>query len=320
MIRRVLGLIMLLVAVAGIAIGIGAIVLARQFVDDVGTGVDETLVLTADSLENIRQTLLLAKDTVTQVNESIETVEETVTNLGQSISQTRPLLQQVNTVTSQDVPTSLEAVQQSLPNVSNVAAAIDETLTTLNDFRINQTILGIPIRYDLGINYDPEIPFNESIDDIGTSLEGMPERLRSMGIYINVADNNLVTATSDMRQLARDLDGISDSVQEINPLLDEYIRIVGATTDLVRQTRTQVRRSLATAKTVLTLVFAWFALTQVAPLYLGIALLRGRRLHPPGVIVLPEEEIEELLEEKREEAEAVVSVPVVEPGETPTEA
>lgn len=317
MIRRVLGLIMLLVAFAGIAIGISAIVLARQFVDDVGAGIDETLLLTTDSLENIRETLLLAKNTVTQVNESIDTVEETVTNLGQSISQTRPLLQQVNTVASEDVPSSLEAVQQSLPNVSGVAAAIDETLTTLNDFQINQTVLGIPIRYDLGINYDPDVPFNESIDDIGASLDGMPERLRSMGIYINVADNNLVTATADMRQLSRDLDGISQSVEEINPLLDEYIRIVGATADLVRQTRTQVRRSLVTAKTVLTLVFAWFALTQIAPLYLGIALLRGRRLHPPGVIVLPEEEVAELLAEKGEAETTAVIEPTPESGELP---
>lgn len=288
MIRRILGFIMLLVAFVGFAIGISAVIMSRQFVDDVASGLDQSLVLATDSLDTVQQSLIVAKSTVTEVNDSINTVETTVTNLSRTVSQTRPLLQQVNTVASEDVPDSIEAVQASLPNVSSVAAAVDETLTTLNDFQINQTILGIPIRYDLGINYNPDVPFNESIDSIGSSLEGVPERLRSMAIYVNVADENLVTATADMRRLARDLDDISTSVEEINPLLDEYIRIVGEISDMVRQTRTQAQRSLANARTILTLVFIWFSLTQVAPLYLGIALLRGRRLHPEEAVVLPE--------------------------------
>jgi hypothetical protein len=277
MLRRILGVVMLLIGVSGVILSVVGVIIGRRIIDTVGGGLDDTLQLTTQSLDTVEDTLLLAKSTMGEVNAGLGTVHTTAVDLGQTINATRPLLDQIAEVASEDVPTSIEAVQTSLPAMIQVAAAIDDTLTTLNSFGVNQTILGVPIQFDLGVNYDPEVPFDESVSVIGASLDGLPARLRSLRIYINVADNNLETISGDIFTISEDLSHINSRLTETGPLLDDYIRIVTEANDNARRARTTIQQQLSTAKLMVTVVMIWVGLIQIAPLYLGWELLSGRR-------------------------------------------
>lgn len=276
--RKFLGIIMLLVAVTGLGISVAGVIVGRQLIDNIGAGLDQTLALSVESLDNIEDTLLLTKQTIRQVNDGVETVEGTALNLSRTLNETRPLLGQLSQVASEDLPASLEAIQSAIPTVSDAAAAIDDTLVTLNNFRIDQSIFGIPIQYDLGINYAPDVPFDQTIDEVGGSLDGVPQRLRTLKIYLNVASTNLGTASGDMRSISRNLKTINTSVAAVEPLIDEYIRIVIETNVLIEETRIGIRRDLATAKLFVTITMIWIGLAQAAPFYLGWGLLQGREL------------------------------------------
>jgi chromosome segregation ATPase len=213
------------------------------------------------------------------VETSLVTVEETADNLGQTISQTRPLLEQISVVASQDVPNGIEQFQAAIPDMAEAAAAIDTTLRTLNDFQIDTTIpiVNYPIEYDLGINYDPVQPFDQTVEEIGSSLENIPPRLRSLEIYINVADENLDQASRNLHEISDNLAEINSSVGDFEPLLDEYSQSVTETNDLIRQARESTAQQVASIKNTLTLIFVWFGLTQIAPIYLGMELAMGAR-------------------------------------------
>ena len=226
MIRRILGFIMLFIGLSGLVLSIGGALVTRRMVDNVGQGLDQSLRLVSESLDTVLDTLALTKTTVGQVNGSMTTVETTATDLAQTINQTRPLLDQVSQIASSDVPDGIDAVQAALPNVAEVAGTIDTTLRVLNNFRIDQSILGFPIKYDLGINYNPVTPFDQSITAVGGSLDGIPERLRTLKIYLNVTDDNLATISQDVLNIAADLETINGSVADVQPLLDEYTRLV----------------------------------------------------------------------------------------------
>lgn len=288
MFRRLLGLLLLLIGITGVVLSVAGIIVGRQLVDTIGAGIRNNLQLTLQSLDTVEETLLLAKQTIGDVSVGLDTVEATTTDLGQTINQSRPLIDQVNQVTSHQVPDSIETVQTTIPGLAEVAGIIDDTLVALNDFRIDENILGLNIQYDLGVNYNPTVPFDEAVLDLGDSLDGLPETLRSLEIYLNVTRDNLQTISQGLFAVARDLDVVNERIAAVDPLLNEYIRIVNETRDNTSQVRAQVEEQLEMIKLVITVLMVWLGLTQIAPLYLGWELLAGRRERVVEPVVVPE--------------------------------
>lgn len=277
MIKRLFGLVMLIIGIGGVLVSVAGTFIGYQVIDGVGAGADTALGLTIDSLDNVNDTLVLAKTTVTTVHDSVATVQTTATDLGQTINNTRPLLDQINQVVSEDAPTSLETLQATLPDVAQVASVIDSTLTTLSKFRVDQDFGLFQFKFDLGVNYSPTVPFDESITAIGDSISDLPSKLRSLKVYVNVTSGNLDVISQDIFAVSGDLGNINQRIDETQPILDEYIRIITETTDQIRLVRQGLQDQLGNVKLAILIVMVWLGLTQMAPLYLGWELLTGRR-------------------------------------------
>ncbi len=277
MFRRFLGMLMLLIAVGGIGLSLFGIRLGHGLIDSIAANFDQTLQLTSQSLDTVSETLLLAKSSIADVNTVMETAETTADDLAQTVNETRPLLTQISAVTSEQVPDSLETIQAAFPSLEQVAGVIDSTLVTLNGFRIDEQILGLNIQYDLGIDYEPEIPFDQSVRELGQGLEGLPESLRALQIYINVTNGNLQTVSQDIRNLADDLNVVNGRINELDPILDEYLVLITDSNDRTRELRGQINDDVQNMKNGVTLVLVWLAISQIAPLYLGWELVTNRR-------------------------------------------
>lgn len=302
MFKRILGFLMLLIAIIGVILSVAGTFVVWSMIDGLGDGIDATLELTSQSLDTVADSLLLTKSTVEDVTKSVDTVEITTSNLSTTISDTRPLIDQVSVVTTEDVPDSLEAVEDTLPNVAAVAGTIDDTLETLSGFSVNQTILGVNFGFDLGIEYAPEEPFDESINEIGGSLEGVPDRLRALEPFLATTNENFRIISDNVETLAGDLGAINENIEDVQPLLDDYLDIVYQTQDLVNQTRRGLRDQLRPVKTIVMVLFIWIGLTQVTPLYLGWELFSGRRDD------VDEEEVEEAVRIALDEIEEEVKI------------
>jgi hypothetical protein len=276
MLRRIIAVFMIAIALSGFVLSIAGLRLGYQLVDNIAGGLDETLQLTSQSLITVEDTLILTRGTVVQVTNSISTTRQTAVDVARTVSESQPLLDEVNQVISQDAAQSLESVQASLPSVIDVAANIDLTLRTLNDFQFDRSILGIPLRFDLGIRYDPEEPFDQSIHRIGDNLEGLPERLRGLEEHLDLAGENLALTGDNLLLLAADLDAINQSMSGLQPLLNDYSRLVIETNDAIRQTRANLVEQMRLTRLVITIIFIYIGLNQVAPLYLGLELLLRR--------------------------------------------
>lgn len=279
---------MLAIGVSGIILSIVGVITGRQLVDAIGASIRGNLTTTVDSLDTVRETLVLTRSTVAQLEIGLETAEESASNVSTAISESRPLLTESSRIVTGDVPESIETFQESLPALIEVSAAMDNTLRTLSAFSIDRRILGIPLNFDLGVNYDPEVPFDQSVRELGESLDGMPEQLRSLEQYIETTDENLSIMSEDLARLSADLENINSTMDEVEPLINEYITIVTEVADNARESRLLLDRQLAQAKLVVTIIMIWFGLLQVAPLYLGWELVSGHRetrlLKKPDVV------------------------------------
>ncbi|MCP4426776.1 MAG: hypothetical protein GY803_19980 [Chloroflexi bacterium] len=277
MIRKLIGILIILISLIGVALSIGGTMKVPDILDAIAAGLDSTLSLTVESLDTVQDSLVLAKATVDEANKGLDSVTVLAADLGTTIEETRPLLDEITAVTSDDIPDSIETMQAAIPNMAEAAAVIDSTLVTLSRFRIDEKILGIELKYDLGIDYDPSVPFDETVYDLGSSMDGLPERLESLATELAVADENLAVISEDMDSIAGDLEGINEQIAEIPTLLDEYVGIVTELSDAIRQSRSQTQTYFDAIKLGVTIILVWLGLMQLAPLYLGLELLTGRR-------------------------------------------
>jgi hypothetical protein len=168
-------------------------------------------------------------------------------------------------------------MQAAIPALAGVAATIDQTLITLSQFRIDETILGFDLQYDLGIDYQPQVPFDQAFIGLGEGLEGLPEELRSVDNNLAIANENLAAISDSITAISADINTINGRVAEVPGQIDQYITIVNQINDMLKRVRTQVVQQQEMVKLILTFVLIWWGLPQLALVMIGWDFLFGRR-------------------------------------------
>lgn len=278
MLKRVIGIIMIIIGLTGIGVSYVGVTVGGQIVDQIGNGIDETLALLLETMENTGETLTATRATIESSAETLETVQALTTNLATTVEDTEPLLVHTNTMLTQDIPASLDEVQETIPTLVAVASSIDDTLSTLNSFRIDESFLGFNLNYSLGIDYAPDQPFDVAIEQIGTSLDDIPDSLRGMEEDMNNAIGNMDTLQSNLESLTTDLEQIQTEINAFLPMIDEYTRLTTEISDNIRQTRSTLDEQMATIHNLILYGMIWLALFQLLPLYVGFELARGQEM------------------------------------------
>lgn len=291
--RRILGFIMLLTGLIILALALAGAYFAGDVLSSLNDGLANSLTLASQSLDSARDTLALARDTLSDVNGGLGTAVTATANAGQTLTDSRPLLDNVAAVTTQEVPEAVEGIQAALPNMIEVASVIDRTLTTLSSVGIDRNIPlpfggSIPLQFDLGIDYNPETSFDDSLRVFEASLTGLPESLRGLEDDLQATNASLATLAADLQATSDNLTIINTRIGEIAPLMDQYTALV----DELSRTVTQVEADLGDRLSVLRLgiigLLIAVGLSQLAPIYLGWELLTGRRARQEApVLVAP---------------------------------
>ncbi len=280
MLKRLMGAILIVVGLMGLAVSVIGVRIGGQVVNQIGNGFDETLTLLLDTMENTNEMIAATRSTIVSSSETLDTVQTMLNNLAQTVGDTEPLLTHTNVMLTDEVPASLEGVQDTIPTLAAVATSIDDTLTTLNNFRIDETLplIGVNINYSLGIDYAPDQPFDAAIEQIGDSLEGLPDSLRSMEGSINNAVDNMAVVQGDLELLATDLEQMQAEVDAFLPMIDEYGRVTLEISDHIRQSRSTLDAQLEMLNSLILFGMVWLALFQILPLYVGFELVRGQEM------------------------------------------
>lgn len=273
MFRRILGFVMFIAGVIGVVFSLLLVIAGLRLVNGLEVVLNNNIDLVLDSLDTVKETLLLTKTTIGQVNAGLTTVEGTADDLARTVNNTRPLLDQLAVVASETMPENIEAVQATIPNLAAVAGSIDQTLRLLSAFKLEQNVFGIPLGFNLGINYDPEEPFDQTIETIGESMDELPGQLRSLKVYLAVTSDNLQTISLGIGHIANNLQTINGSVAEMPPLLDDYIGLVTRAGDGLRQMRDELGNQLGWFRVGVVVGAVWLALLHLPLLYTGREIL-----------------------------------------------
>ncbi len=275
--RRLLGAIIIIAAIIGIAASAGLVYVSNIAIESINQQASGIAGLVSTNLNTTAEALESVKGTVIEVNESVATLSNTASSLSESVSSTEPLFDQVKQVTTEDVPGSIETVQETIPNLVSVAGTIDDTLTALSGFGFNQKFFGREIDLDLGIDYDPTQRFDQSMQELGDSLDGLPESMRSLSDDLDTTYDSLEAVSVNIDTLSTDLADINAQVETIPPLLDSYLESVTGINTQLNGILDNLGTQLEQAKIIVLMVAIWFGVLQLAPLVIGIQLLFAQR-------------------------------------------
>jgi len=291
MIRRLIGLILILVGVSGLTLCYLGAKAAREVADDLATSADGLLETAGDTLATIEQSLEQSRQTVASVTETVEQVRITTADLAYTADDTQPTMDELALLVGEVVPGTITDVQNTIPNIAQTAKVVDDTLRLLSRVKIEERvpIINYDISIGLGVDYDPEIPFDEAVEDVGRGLDPIAASSGRLESGIRTTGANIALLSQDLTALTGSLEQLNEEISAFRPLLDEYSSLIEDTQRGLTDGQRQLREQLEAAKKAVVIVAVWLSLFQLLPLYFGLELLLGNRMvqivetRPPAV-------------------------------------
>ncbi len=277
--RRIIGGVIILVGLAGLAAGAYGVVWVQGAAETTEQEITSGMDFGLEALETISDTLqvliLTVDDTAEVLESAVESSEATV----ETLDAIRPAVEELSNIIALGLPDSIEAVQAAMPAVEQASSAIDATLRTLAAFEWSATIpiIDYEMGFGLGVEYDPATPLDASVAQVSAALAELPGHLTGIEEDLETTHDSLGQTATSIENAAENLATVSLGLQATSASLAEYNVLIDRATDRLRQMRWNVRDNIRLARIALSLALGWFALSQLAPLYLGGTLLLSPR-------------------------------------------
>jgi hypothetical protein len=252
----------------------------RAFVDEVALSADDLSKTASSSLVTIEDSLEQARQTLTSVTQTIGQVRSTSSDLAMTIDDTQPTLDEMALLVGTDIPDTIGDVQDTIPNIAQTAKVVDDTLRLLSRLQVEQTVplINYEISFGLGVDYNPEIPFDQAVEEVGRGLEPIAVASGNLEEDLQTAKSNMATLSQDLNVLAGNLDTLQDEVTEFRPLLDEYSTLAEDMQDGIASGRVRIDEQSMAVRRGIILAAVWLGLFQLMPLYFGLELAAGNRM------------------------------------------
>jgi hypothetical protein len=260
------------VGVFGVLASVVGVVVGWRLVTELDTAVGRSLTLTSEALVALESSVEVAEGALVLIDTGLASTETTTRDVSAALEEGEELFDATATLTEDQIATSLEAVEGTLPSLIEVAGVIDRTLSALS---------ALP----LGPAYDPQVPFDESLRGLQSELDGLPEDLRAQADLIRGAGGSLATVRDGTGDIADSLAELQTALSASAELLGEYTATAGQARELVTESEASLEAQLRLARALICTLGLVLASGQLVPLGAGWLLLhpeRARKLLEEG--------------------------------------
>ena len=246
--------------VVGAAAGIGAAILAWSILGSASVASARSVELADDLLESVRGTVVSVEDALLAVADGLRTTQQSAADASITLTQLSALTSNLGDLVSEDVPGSLDSVRASLAPIEATAGVLDGTLRALSFF---------------GVDYDPETPLDEAIDDLDQRLADIPADLRRQGPLIRSAADSLNDFGSDTLVIADDLSDLRRELRTTAATVAGYQVTIAEATELLDDVESDLTGRLDPLKWVMVAIAIALAITQTVPITFGMWALQA---------------------------------------------
>lgn len=228
--------------VASLVVGIAGWFLAGRATTTVTRSIGPLAAIVGDLADSVDAIQTLT-DRTTEAIESIETATRSSVRTIDSVS---TLIEDTSDLAGGEVADSLEAAVETLPGLISTSRVIDNTMRALSF---------------VGVDYDPEVPLDQSLTDLETSLAPLPDQIRDQ-----------VGAVS---QISADLDRIAEDGRELSGVLLEARLDMLDTERVLRSANASAQAAIASVSEIESEIDTYDTLAHIVVVAVALALLAG---------------------------------------------
>lgn len=254
---RLLGIAVMLIAAA---FGIAAMMAGgelRSAAERRADGLDQTLAASATALRAADDTVAIVVSSIDQISSGLVAVEDAALESIRTIDDAENAVGKLADISGEDVPRIVEALQEAMPALIQVADVIDGTLGALS-------IVGVP--------YDPEVPFDESLTRVAGSIEDLPDQMRAQAVAIGEVAGGLGRIADQGGELIVEIGVARVRLNEGLQLLRSYRETTESAIAAVEAERSALEGSVVDEQTAISWLTAALVAAQIAVFTVGAVL------------------------------------------------
>jgi len=251
---RRLGRLLWVLGIGGLVASLIAGILGVVIVVTLARSADQSLAVTVDAVETADETVALAADTLGIVSESFDTLVPSADLGAAAFENAATVIADTTVVVTVDVPDALDAVVDAMPAIETAAEIIDNALRVLSF---------------VGVDYNPEVPFDEAVAELETAISDLPEQLRAQAEPLASLSSDFEGFGVATAGITDDLTNLQAQLDEAERLLDSYASAAGEATDVVAAIRDDLRWQRWLMVMVVVVVTGAVAALQAVPILLG---------------------------------------------------
>ncbi len=248
--------------VVGIVASLAGAVVGVVLVRDTTDASVQALALTDTVLAAVEDTAVVLDTTFTDVATALDTVQGSVGDATTTMGRVGTTLDDLTVLVTEDVPASLDAVNDAMPQLVRTAGVIDSALRALSF---------------VGVDYAPGTPLDESLGTVQDRLTEIPPELRAQREGLEDVSGRLDDLAGQGEVVADDLATISEDLVASRDLLDDYRSTAREASTLVDDLTARLQSRSRTATWVIVVLAVAVALGQTVPIALGLQVLRAPR-------------------------------------------
>lgn len=242
--RRLLGKWLIGVGVVGIVaslvVGIVGWLLADRATGTVSRAIGPVSEIVDDLADSIEASEVLFENTT----DAIESIEATARSTVRTLNSVGTVLEDSSDIAGEGVAESIETAVETLPGLTSTAGVVDTTMRALSL---------------VGVDYDPEVPLDDSLSDLEESLAPVPGQIRAQ--------------VELLEDVEADLDQIAEDGRNLSAvLLEARLDMIDAER-VLRSARLNAARAAETVESIETEVDGFGALGRIVVISAALALL-----------------------------------------------
>jgi hypothetical protein len=257
-----LGALALVTSVAGLVLGL-------LLVNSVSRGLGASVGMSESAVLAVEETLSLIESVSTEVDEGLDTAADSIVGAGEGVGTAAGRLEELADFLDGELRANIEAIHGSMPAAIQAAGAIDATLRALSL---------------LGVDYDPEEPFDVSLRAVEVALADLPAQLGAQAEAIRALVPVSRQFAADAATMAGSFSSLALELSASQELTDSYRETLDQAQAIVDQTGSSLTANIWLIR----LTIVMMALTG-AGLAIGMIVL-GRGLGAEAAVVVVEAE------------------------------
>ena len=265
-IRRPLGFLFVIAAVAGIIFSVVSLVQIWRYEQIVTQTVVDNLDLADQALNATQGGLTSINDVVETTKVDVASLQTTTHALALSIHDMSSTLDSLSTLASKDFPDSIKATQTSLASAESSALIIDNTLTVLTSIPFS------PVSA-----YKPDVPLHTALADVSTSLDTLPKSLTTIHTSLDDSKSNLAVVEVELNKISDTTKEMSSALGNAQTTIVHYQAVTKQVKGRVETLRLAAPAWIRTIIWVLSFILIWVLISQLGLGMQGLDIVKAHR-------------------------------------------